>query len=37
LRSPVFAKNPIAIEFDPDVLVARFRSGANIKELVLAE
>jgi len=37
MRSPAFAKNPIGIEFNPHVRVAHFRSGANIKELVLVE
>jgi hypothetical protein len=37
VRSAIFAKSPIGVAFDLDVPVARFRSGANIKELVLVE
>lgn len=37
MRSPAFARNPIGIAFDPDAMVARFRSGASIKEIVLVE
>lgn len=33
MQSPSFAKNPIGVEFDPDALVARYRSGAAVKEL----
>ena len=25
--SPAFAENPVGVEFDPEVLLARFRSG----------
>ena len=34
MLSPAFAKNPIGVEYDPDALVTRFRSGAPLAELV---
>ncbi|MGI9611935.1 MAG: VOC family protein [Acidimicrobiales bacterium] len=34
IRSEVFAKNPIGVEFDPDVLVERFRRGDPHHELI---
>jgi catechol 2,3-dioxygenase-like lactoylglutathione lyase family enzyme len=34
IQSEAFAKNPIGVEFDPDALVARFRSGTRLEELV---
>ena len=33
-RSGAFAQNPIGVNFDPDKLVARFRSGVPVAELV---
>jgi catechol-2,3-dioxygenase len=37
MESPSFRKNPVGVEFDPEVLDARFRSGESIKELTLIE
>ena len=34
IRSGDFAANPIGIDFDPDDLVARFKSGIPVEELV---
>ncbi len=34
MRSPAFAKNPIGVEYDPDEMVARFRAGTPVEELV---
>ena len=34
MQSEAFAKNPIGIEFEPDALVARYRSGTPVAELV---
>ena len=34
VQSDVFAENPIGVEFDPDVLVERFRRGDPHRELV---
>jgi len=34
MRSPSFDRNPIGVEYDPDELVERFRSGVPIAELV---
>jgi catechol 2,3-dioxygenase-like lactoylglutathione lyase family enzyme len=34
MLSPAFARNPIGVEYDPEVLVARFRSGVPVAELV---
>ena len=34
MQGASFAKNPIGVEFDPDALAARFRAGADEKELV---
>jgi catechol-2,3-dioxygenase len=33
VRSPVFQRNPIGVEFDADTLLARFRSGVPVAEL----
>ncbi|MBM4267574.1 MAG: hypothetical protein FJ144_13335 [Deltaproteobacteria bacterium] len=35
MRSGAFAKNPIGVEFDPDVLGARLDRGDPIEELFL--
>jgi catechol-2,3-dioxygenase len=35
MRSGAFAKNPIGVEFDPDVLGARLDRGDPVEELVL--
>ena len=32
--SPAFDKNPIGVEYDPDQLVARFKAGVPVAELV---
>jgi hypothetical protein len=37
LRTPAFAENPIGVEYDPDQLVARFRSGVPVAELVVRD
>jgi catechol-2,3-dioxygenase len=34
MESPAFRKNPVGINFDPDELVARFRAGTTVQELV---
>jgi catechol-2,3-dioxygenase len=34
MRSPAFARNPIGVEFDPDELVAKFKAGVPVEELV---
>jgi catechol-2,3-dioxygenase len=34
MRSPAFARNPIGVEFDPDDLVAKFKAGVPVEELV---
>jgi hypothetical protein len=34
MQSEAFAKNPIGVEFNPDELLARFRGGAKIEDLV---
>ena len=34
MLSPAFDRNPIGVEFDPDDLAARFRSGVPVAELV---
>jgi catechol-2,3-dioxygenase len=34
MRSAAFAQNPVGVEYDPDEMVARFRSGAPVAELV---
>ena len=33
IRSPAFEANPIGVDFDPDVLLARFRAGESEAEL----
>ena len=35
MLSPAFAQNPIGVEYDPDDLVKRFRSGVPVAELVV--
>jgi catechol 2,3-dioxygenase-like lactoylglutathione lyase family enzyme len=35
MQSPAFARNPVGVEFDPDEMVKRFRSGVPWKELVV--
>jgi catechol-2,3-dioxygenase len=37
MLSPAFARNPIGVEYDPEVLVARFRSGVPVAELVVRD
>ena len=37
MLSPAFDRNPIGVEFDPDQLVARFRSGVPVAELVVRD
>ena len=37
MLSPAFARNPIGVEYDPDALVARFRSGVPVAELVVRD
>ena len=34
MRSAAFDRNPIGVEFDPDALVKKFRSGVPVAELV---
>ena len=34
MYSPAFDKNPIGVEYDPDELVARFKAGVPVAELV---
>jgi len=34
MYSPAFDRNPIGVEYDPDELVKRFRSGVPVAELV---
>ena len=35
MLSPAFAQNPIGVEYDPDDLVKRFKSGVPVAELVV--
>jgi catechol 2,3-dioxygenase-like lactoylglutathione lyase family enzyme len=35
MHSDAFAANPVGVEFDPDELLARFRSGVPIKQLLV--
>jgi hypothetical protein len=37
LSTPAFAENPIGVEYDPDQLVARFRAGVPVAELVVRD
>jgi catechol 2,3-dioxygenase-like lactoylglutathione lyase family enzyme len=37
LKTPAFAENPIGVDYDPDQLVARFRSGVPVAELVVRD
>ncbi len=37
MRSPAFERNPIGVDFDPDDLVQRFRSGVPVAELVIRD
>jgi catechol-2,3-dioxygenase len=37
MRSPAFDRNPIGVEFDPDELVEKFRSGVPVAELVIRD
>ena len=32
-RTPAFARNPVGVEFDPDVLAARYREGLTREDL----
>ena len=34
MRGPYFAKNPIGVDFDPDLLLERYRRGDPLDELV---
>lgn len=34
MQSEAFARNPIGVEFDPEALLARLKSGARVEELV---
>ena len=34
LRGPYFAKNPIGVDFDPEVLIERYRRGDAMEELI---
>jgi hypothetical protein len=34
MLSPAFAQNPIGVEYDPDELVVKFRSGVPVADLV---
>jgi hypothetical protein len=34
MRSPAFDRNPIGVEYDPDELLRKFRSGVPVAELV---
>ena len=37
MLSPAFDQNPIGVEYDPDTLVERFRSGVPVAELVVRD
>jgi hypothetical protein len=37
MRSPAFDRNPIGVEYDPDELVKKFRSGVPVAELVVRD
>src|SRR5207244_2186595 len=37
MLSPAFDQNPIGVEYDPDILVERFRSGVPVAELVVRD
>jgi len=37
MLSPAFARNPVGIEYDPDTLVTKFRSGVPVAELVVRD
>jgi hypothetical protein len=37
MLSPAFDRNPIGVEYDPDTLVQRFRSGVPVAELVVRD
>lgn len=34
IEGPIFARNPIGVEFDPDAMLARHRAGASEEELL---
>ena len=34
MKTPAFDQNPIGVEYDPDVLAARYRAGVPVSELV---
>ena len=34
MHSPVFARNPLGVEFDPQRLLERFRGGDPVDELL---
>ncbi len=37
MLTPAFDRNPIGVEFDPDELLAKFRSGVPVAELVVRD
>lgn len=37
LKTPAFDQNPIGVEYNPDGLVARFRAGVPVAELVVRD
>lgn len=37
MLSPAFDRNPVGVEYDPDALVERFRSGVPVAELVVRD
>ena len=37
MTSPAFDRNPIGVDFEPDALVAKFRSGVPVAELVVRD
>jgi hypothetical protein len=37
MLSPAFDRNPIGVEYDPDDLVKRFKTGVPVAELVVRD
>ncbi len=37
MHSPAFDRNPIGVEYDPDELVRKFRSGVPVADLVVRD
>ncbi len=37
MKTPAFDQNPIGVEYDPDHLVARYRGGVPVAELVVRD